>query len=111
MHEGWQCQFRTAMISGPMPLRLIRELLGKSDAEIARLIKEDGLPVQETWSATKPMQKVFFFPLLKWLNKGAINQAWTRETLEQEIERAQQAIDLRDAARKLSKQAREAHAA
>jgi hypothetical protein len=92
------------MITGAMPLRLIRELLQKSDAEIDRLIKEDGFPVQETWSASKPIRKVFFHPLLTWLNKGAINQAWTTEMLDAELERAQKKIAQRDAARKAAKQ-------
>lgn len=96
------------MISGPMSMRLIREFLGKSDAEIARLIKEDGLPAQETWSDNKPIRKVFFYPLLTWLNKGAVNVAWTAELLEKELERAQKAIEARDVARREAKQARQA---
>jgi hypothetical protein len=96
------------MITGAMSLRLIRELLQKSDADIARLIKEDGFPVQETWSAHKPIRKVYFHPLLTWLNKGAINQAWTAEMLDAELERAQQKIAQRDAARKAAKTAQAA---
>jgi hypothetical protein len=84
------------MISGAMPLRLIRELLGRSDAEIDRLIREDGFPVQEIWGANKASRKVFFHPLLTWLNKTAVNEAWTAEMLDAELERAQRAIELRD---------------
>ncbi|MEN3940704.1 hypothetical protein WJU23_05365 [Prosthecobacter sp. SYSU 5D2] len=88
------------MIAGPIPLRVVAALLGKDESAIPALIEEDGLPVVPINTARKPVRKVFFAPLLRWINGRAINEAMTAEDLEQEIARCQKHLSTKDAKKK-----------
>lgn len=96
------------MFSGPIPMRLVREFLGKTEREITRMVQEEQFPVQKMGTDNKLLDKVYLDPLLKWMNKGAVNVAWDAEMLEAALERAQAAIAKRDAERAERNKAKEA---
>lgn len=100
------------MISGPLPLRLVGELLGKGEAAMKALVHDEAeeFPTITINAETKPMQKVLFMPLLKWLNKSA-TVPMTEEELDAQLERCQQAIEGRDARKRETRATKERRAA
>lgn len=87
------------MTSGPIPIRLVCEFLGKTDPGVRALIKEERLPVIIIPSDRKNMQRVFFEPFLAWLNERSAGTKMTAAQLEAELERCRRAIAERDHAR------------
>ncbi|MDB6117391.1 MAG: hypothetical protein JWO08_1172 [Verrucomicrobiaceae bacterium] len=79
------------MISGPLPIGLVAHFLGKDVREMRALIDEEGLPTLPVNSLTKPVYKVYFTPLLSWINQRATGHPMTAEQLEAELSRCQQA--------------------
>lgn len=79
------------MISGPLPICLVAQFLGKSVREIPGLIKDEGLPAIPVNAARKPVYKVYFSALLDWINQRASGQPMTAAQLESELERCLQA--------------------
>lgn len=91
------------MIAGPLPLRLVAAVLGKSEEELTPLIEdEDGLPVVKVNARTRPARKVYITSLLGWMNRRASGSAMTLEQLEVELERCQLGLAAKDAKRKAS---------
>lgn len=88
------------MIAGPIPLRVVAAFLGKDEAAIPSLVEQDGLPVVPINTAKKPVMKVFFLPLLRWINGRAVNEAMTADDLEQELERCERHLAAKDKAKK-----------
>lgn len=89
------------MISGPLSMRLVGEFLGKTEGAMKLLITQEGLPVARVNTDRKPVERVYFNPLLAWLNQRAVNMAWTPDMLDAELDRCVKKIAERDAAKKL----------
>lgn len=87
------------MISGPLSLRLVGALLGKTETGLRTLMEEDGLPVLRVPGEKRMVVKIYFSPLLAWINAQAGGQAMTEEQLEAELLRCQRALDRADKAK------------
>ncbi len=100
------------MISGPLPLRLVGELLGKGEAAMKALVQDETeeFPTITINTETKPMLKVLFYPLLHWLNKSATVPI-TAEELDAQLERCEKAIAARDERKRDAKAMKQAQAA
>lgn len=85
------------MISGPIPMRVVAAFLGKDEREMPALIRRNGLPAVNIHAATRPVAKIYFGPLLAWVNHHATGFVMSAEDLEAELERCR---------RKLSNKAR-----
>jgi hypothetical protein len=96
------------MISGPISRRVLCELLGKTDAALETLIKDDALPVLQMPGETRSKAKVYFSPLLAWMNSKTTGQAWTEAQLEAELRRAIDRLRVLDEAKRKRKAARAA---
>lgn len=89
-----------AATSGPIALRIVAEMLGRSEASMSTLIEEERFPVLTINADTRPVVKVFFEPLRAWLNARASGVEWTVGMLEAEIERARVAVLKKDAGKR-----------
>ena len=74
---------------GSLPISLVAEFLGKTEDEVRRLIKEDGLPALKTPGNTKPSVKIVFSCFHKWLVSNSENEPITAEDLSSELDAAQ----------------------
>lgn len=98
------------MISGPLSLRLVGELLGKTEDAVRMLIKDERLPVCRINTDRRPMERVYFAPLLAWMNERSVNMKWTEAMLDAELERCAKRLAHMDAERKKRKQGRQREA-
>ncbi len=87
------------MISGPIPLRVVAAFLGKDERDMPALIREDGLPAVTIHAATRPMIKIYFAPLLAWVNHRATGFVMSAEELESELERCRRKFSRKGRAR------------
>ena len=77
------------MITGPIPLKELAQLLGTDTSTVETLLTDSVNPLP---AVRVPLQKrmkhcVYLEPLCRWLNKTASGMAWTIEMLSDEIER------------------------
>src|SRR4051812_13564696 len=94
------------MISGPISRRILCELLGKTDAALEKLIKDNGLPVVRFPGESRSKHKIFFSALLDWMNGRASGHRMTEPQLEAELERAIKRLAQLDKARRERKATR-----
>lgn len=95
------------MSAGLYPMSTICEWLGKRPDELARVIKEDGLPVINVPTKGKQVPKCALLGLHRWVTKRSVNAAMTVEELEAELDRAAAKVAARLRAKAERKQARE----
>lgn len=83
------------MISGPIPLRVVATFLGKDEHDMPAFIRLSGLPAVNIQSATRPVTKIYFAPLLAWVNRHATGLPMSAEELEAELERCRRKLSHR----------------
>lgn len=91
------------MISGPIPLRVVAAFLGKQESDLPAVIESDGLPALPICTGSRPATRIYFLPLLEWINKRARNSPMTAEHLEAELERCSEVLKKKDAAKRAKK--------
>jgi hypothetical protein len=94
---------KSTVIRGPLSLRLVAMLLGKTEPRVRTLIKEDGLPTVGVPGERGPVTKIFATPLLRWINSHASGQPMTMDDLEEELTRCALAIQEQDRAKSSNK--------
>ncbi|WP_156345506.1 hypothetical protein [Verrucomicrobium spinosum] len=78
---------------------MVAEFLGKPEGKVVDLIDQDGLPAVSINADSRPVLKIYFSPLLRWLNRSARNEPMTEDQLEAELKRCMAAVAERDRAK------------
>jgi len=96
------------MNAGPYAKATVAEFLGVREADVTRLIDEDGLPVISIPTKTRPADKITLTGLHSWLDGRSKGKPLTIDQLEYELHRAAQRVASQRAFKKARKEAKEA---
>ncbi|MES2737263.1 MAG: hypothetical protein V4672_13145 [Verrucomicrobiota bacterium] len=88
---------------------MVASFLGKQESDLPAVIESDGLPAVPICTGSRPATRIYFLPLLEWINKRVRNSPMTAEHLEAELERCSEVLKTKDA-KKRNKQKTKAQA-